>query len=126
MVRVPVKSKKVIDRPVSEVFEYLANFRLHSEWDKESKAFLGTPGTVELGSIFEKTDECEGITGTSLGSVQLRTTRIITRTVTFFEQDKRLEFEIRGENGLMHRVEWFEFESLPTGTLVTKGTDRVR
>ncbi len=115
----------VVDRPVEEVFQYLSNFRLHSEWDEASKAFLGTPGPVELGSVFEKHDLCDGLTATALGAVRLRTTRIITRTVTRLEPGKWLEYEVRGENGLMHRNEYFELEAVPGGTRVTKGTDLI-
>ena len=125
MARVRIRNRVVVDRPVEEVFQYLSNFRLHSEWDEASKAFLCTPGPVELGSVFEKHDLCDGITGTALGAVRLRTTRIITRTVTQLERDRRLEYEIRGENGLMHRSEYFELEAVPGGTLVTKGTDLI-
>jgi len=125
MVRVRIKHRKVVYRPVEEVYQYLSNFRLHSEWDEASTAFLGTPGPVELGSVFERHDLCDGLTGTALGTVSLRTTRIITRTVTQLEPDKRLEYEVRGENGLMRRNEFFELETVPGGTQLTKGTELI-
>lgn len=125
MVRIRIKHRKLVGSPVEEVFQYLSNFRLHPEWDEASKEFLGTPGPVEMGSVFERHDECDGLTGTALGAVSLRTKRIITRTVTQLERDKRLEYEIRGENGLMHRSEYFELEAVPGGTRVTKGTDLI-
>ena len=125
MVRFRIKHRKVVYSPVEEVFQYLSNFRLHSEWDDASRAFLGTPGPVELGSVFERHDQCDGQTGTALGTVSLRTTRIITRTVTQIEPDKRLEYEVRGENGLMRRNEFFELETVPGGIQLTKGTELI-
>lgn len=125
MVKIRIKHRKLVGSPVEEVFQYLSNFRLHSEWDETAKEFLGTPGPVELGSVFERHDLCEGLTGTALGTVNLRTKRIITRTVIQLERDKRLEYEVRGENGLMHRNEYFELEAVPGGTRVTKGIDLI-
>jgi len=135
MVRIRVKNSKVIGRPVSQVYQYLADFSLHREWDEDAKRYLGTPGMVELGSTFQKVEVCDTVTGSALGSVNINSTKIIVRTVTQVEANKRLEYQVTGENGLMHRVEFFDLEPvvLEPGTVgsigggeatrVTKGTD---
>lgn len=135
MVRVRVKNSKVIRRPVSQVYQYLADFSLHREWDEDAKQYLGTPGMVELGSTFQKLEVCDTVTVGTLGSATINSTKTIVRTVTQVEANKRLEYKTAGENGLMHRVEFFDLEpvSLEPGavdstgegeaTRVTQGTD---
>lgn len=52
MVRIRVKNSKVIGLPVRQVYQfrqvyqYLADFSLHGEWDNDAKEYLGTPGVV--------------------------------------------------------------------------------
>ena len=75
-----------------------------------------------------------------LGTATINSTKTVVRTVTQAETDKRLEYKVAGENGLMHRVEFFDLEpaNLEPGsgdsegsiseveaTRVTKGTDLV-
>lgn len=137
MVRIRVKNSKVIGLPVSQVYQYLADFSLHGEWDNDAKEYLGTPGGVKLGSTFQKLEVCDTVTVGTLGTATINTTKTIVRTVTEAEIDKRLEYRIMGENGLMHRVEFFDLEQvmpepdrqdstlLGVATRVTKGTDLV-
>ena len=135
MVRIRVKNSKLIGKPVSQVYQYLADFSLHREWDEDAKHYLGTPGMVELGSTFQKIDVCDTVTVGMLGSATINSTKTIVRTVTQLEPNKRLEYKVAGENGLMHRVEFFDLEpvALDPGTVdsigewevtrVTMGTD---
>lgn len=110
MVRIRVKNSKVIEKPVSQVYQYLADFSLHRESDEEAKQYMGTPGIVELGSTFQKKEVCDTVTVGMLGSATINSTKTIVRTVTQVETNKRLEFKTAGENGLMHRVEFFDLE----------------
>ncbi len=130
MVRIRVKNSKIIAKPVSQVYQYLADFSLHRQWDDDAKEYLGTPGIVGVGSTFQKLDICDTVSVGTLGTATIKSTKTIVRTVTQAEPDKRLEYKIAGENGLMHRVEFFELEpvigdSIQEGeaTRVTKGTD---
>ena len=134
MVRIRVKNSKVIGKPVSQVYQYLADFSLHREWDKDAKRYLGTPGMVGLGSTFQKVEVCDTVTSSALGSATINSTKIIVRTVTRAEPNKRLEYQVTGENGLMHRVEFFDLETVALepgnwdsgegeATRITKGTD---
>ena len=137
MVRIRVRTSKIIDKPVSQVYQYLADFSKHKEWDDDAKRYATTPGLVELGSTFQRVELCDTVTNTSLGTADLNSTRTILRKVTSVEINKHLEFEVTGENGLMHRVEFFDLEPInldSTGgvggegigegeaTRVTKGT----
>ena len=130
MVRIRVKNSKVIGKTVSQVYQYLADFSLHREWDEDAKRYLGTPGMVELGSTFQKVEVCDTVTVGTLGTATINSTKIIVRTVTQLEADKHLEYQVAGENGLMHRVEFFDLEPVSVGpiaegevTRVTMGTD---
>lgn len=130
MVRIRVKNSKVIAKPVSQVYEYLADFSLHRQWDDDSKQYQGTPGIVDVGSTFQKLDICDTVSVGTLGTATINSTKTIVRTVTQADPNKRLEYKVAGENGLMHRVEFFELEpvignSIQEGeaTRVTKGTD---
>lgn len=136
MVRIRVKNSKIIRKPVSQVYQYLADFSLHKDWDDDAKRYVATPGLVELGSTFQRVELCDTVTNTSLGTADLNSTRTIVRTVISVEMNKHLEFEVTGENGLMHRVEFFDLEPVNMGssgnsigegeaTRVTKGTDLV-
>ena len=135
MVRIRVKNSKVIGMPVRQVYQYLADFSLHREWDEDAKRYLGTPGMVELGSTFQKVEVCDTVTVGTLGTATINSTKIIVRTVTQVEANKRLEYQVAGENGLMHRIEFFDLEPValepgPGGSIgerevtrVTMGTD---
>ena len=135
MVRIRVKNSKVIGKPVSQVYHYLADFSLHREWDEDAKQYLVTPGIVELGSTFQKVEVCDTVSVGTLGTATINSTKTIVRTVTQVEANKRLEYRVVGENGLMHRVEFFDLEpvALEPGlggsigeaevTRVTMGTD---
>lgn len=139
MVRIRVKKSKVIESPVSQVYQYLADFSLHKEWDEDAKQYLGTPGLVQPGSTFQKLDVCDTVTGGALGTAPINSTKTIVRKMTHVEPDRRLEYQVTGENGLMHRVEFFDLEpvtvnlagnSIGAGSIrereatrVTKGTD---
>ena len=134
MVRIRVKHSRIIGKPVSRVYQYLADFSLHGEWDEDAKQYLGTPGIVELGSTFQKKEVCETVSVGTLGTATINSTKTIVRTVTQVEANKRLEYKVAGENGLMHRVEFFDFEAVTVGligqgerevTRVTKGTELV-
>lgn len=139
MVPIRVKNSKVIGKPVDQVYQYLADFSLHRERDEDAKQYLGTGSMVELGSTFQKLEVCDTVTVGTLGSATINTTKTIVRTVTQLEANKRLEYRVAGENGLMHRVEFFDLEPVALGnravgsigdsigegeaTRVTKGTD---
>ena len=135
MVRIRVKNSKVIGKPVSQVYQYLADFSLHREWDEDAKQYLVTPGIVELGSTFQKVEVCDTVSVGTLGTATINSTKTIVRTVTQVEANKRLEYRVVGENGLMHRVEFFDLEPValepgPGGSIgeaevtrVTMGTD---
>ena len=135
MVRIRVKNSKVIGKPVSQVYQYLADFSLHREWDEDAKQYLVTPGIVEMGSTFQKVEVCDTVSVGTLGTATINSTKTIVRTVTQVEANKRLEYRVVGENGLMHRVEFFDLEPValepgPGGsfgeaevTRVTMGTD---
>ena len=135
MVRIRVKNSKVIGKPVSQVYHYLADFSLHREWDEDAKQYLVTPGIVEMGSTFQKVEVCDTVSVGTLGTATINSTKTIVRTVTQVEANKRLEYRVVGENGLMHRVEFFDLEpvALEPGlggsigeaevTRVTMGTD---
>ena len=134
MVRIRVKSSRIIGKPVSQVYQYLADFSLHGEWDEDAKQYLGTPGIVELGSTFQKVEVCDTVSVGTLGTATINSNKTIVRTVTQVEANKRLEYRVAGENGLMHRVEFFDFEPVTVGligqgerevTRVTKGTELV-
>ena len=135
MVRIRVKNSMIIGKPVSQVYQYLADFSLHREWDEGAKEYMGVPGIVELGSTFQKKEVCDTVTVGMLGSATINSTKTIVRTVTEVETNKRLEYKTAGENGLMHRVQFFDFkpvdldlvnlDSIGEGeaTRVTQGTD---
>ena len=135
MVRIRVKNSKVIGKPVSQVYHYLADFSLHREWDEDAKQYLVTPGIVEMGSTFQKVEVCDTVSVGTLGTATINSTKTIVRTVTQVEANKRLEYRVVGENGLMHRVEFFDLEPValepgPGGSIgeaeatrVTMGTD---
>ena len=46
----------------------------------------------------------------TLGTATINSTKTVVRTVTQAETDKRLEYKVAGENGLTHRVEFFDLE----------------
>ena len=46
----------------------------------------------------------------TVGTATINSTKTIVRTVTEAETNKRLEYRTMGENGLMHRVEFFDLE----------------
>ena len=123
MVRVRVTDSKVINNPVRDVYDYLADFGRHGEWDQDAKSFQGPPGAVELGTTFQRVDVCDTVTGGALGTAQIRSTKVIVREVTYLERDRWLEYKITGENGWMHRIEYFGLEPTLEGTRLTKGTD---
>ncbi len=123
MVRVRVTDSKVINSPVRDVYDYLAEFGRHSEWDQDAKNFQGPPDAVELGSTFQKLDVCDTVTGGALGTAAIRSTKTIVREVTYLDRDRWLEYKITGENGWMHRIEYFGLEPALEGTRLTKGTD---
>ena len=77
MVRIRVKNSKVIGLPVSQVYQYLADFFLHGEWDNDAKEYLGTPGVVKLGSTFQKLEVCDTVTVGTLGTATINTTKTI-------------------------------------------------
>jgi len=125
MVRVRVKKSMKVNRPVRAVFDYLANFQLHGEWDQDFKNYQGPEGPVELGTVFVKREIDETIAGGPMGSAVVKSLKVATRSVTCVDRDRRLEYVIEGENAWSHRVEYFEFEPTLEGTLIIKGTDLI-
>ncbi len=123
MVKIRVTNSKVINRPVREVFDFLSDFGRHREWDREAESFKGPAGPVELGATFQKFDVFDAGTGGPLGASPIRSTRVVVREVTYVDRDRWLEYKISGENGWLHRIEFFGLQPAPEGTLLTKGTD---
>ena len=102
-----------VSAPVGKVFNYLADFRRHKEWNllaHSDHSFVHTaPGSVKTGMHFEGTD-----TDTDANGFPVR----VTLEVTEFIPNERLAFEFRRIPGF-GSLNFFEVRPTLNGTLIT-------
>jgi len=112
----PLRSRRSIEvnAPVGEVFNYLADFGRHKEWNllaKSDHSFVDTaPGSVKAGMHFEGTETEESV----YGPITWR----VTLEVTEFSPNERLVFEFRRRPGF-GSLNFFEVRPTSNGTLIT-------
>lgn len=104
-----------VNAPIGKVFNYLADFRRHKEWNplaRSDYSFVDTPpGSVEAGMHFEGTETLDsGVYG--------RTSWRVTLEVTVVRRNEWLVFEFRRRPGF-GSLNYFEVRPTPNGTLIT-------
>ncbi len=95
----------VVDKPLDEVFAYLADFTTTTEWD---------PGTVT--TVRQSGDGSVGTSYLNTSSFLGRQTRL-TYVVRELVPDERIR--LRGENQTVVAVDTMSFRKVETGTEVT-------
>ena len=102
-----VETSIIINRPVAEVFAYVADFENMPKWETDfQKVERLSPGASTIGSKFRAQLKMPGSIANSIF------------TLTGYEANKRIAFE--GEPaGPMKPVGSFVFEAVPGGTNVT-------
>ncbi len=95
----------VVDKPLDEVFSYLADFTTTTEWD---------PGTVT--TVRQRGDGSVGTTYLNTSAFLGRQTQL-TYVVREFVPDERIR--LRGENQTVVAVDTMSFRKVETGTEVT-------
>lgn len=95
----------VVDKPLDEVFSYLADFTTTTEWD---------PGTVT--TVLQRGDGSVGTTYLNTSSFLGRQTQL-TYVVRELVPDERIR--LRGENQTVVAVDTMSFRTVETGTEVT-------
>ncbi len=95
----------VVDKPLDEVFSYLADFTTTTEWD---------PGTVT--TVLQRGDGSVGTTYLNTSSFLGRQTQL-TYAVRELVPDERIR--LRGENQTVVAVDTMSFRTVETGTEVT-------
>ncbi len=99
----------VVDKPLDEVFAYLADFTTTTEWD---------PGTVT--TVLQRGDGSVGTTYLNTSTFAGRQTQL-TYVVREFVPDERIR--LRGENDTVVAVDTMSFRKVETGTEVTYEAD---
>ena len=103
-----VRRDAVIDVPRERVWEYLADFRRHTEWSQpEHQLRIVPPSELRAGATF-----------TSIGKELLREWHN-TATITDVVPGKRLEFVAQHDGSAWRN--FFELSDAGGGTRVTKG-----
>jgi uncharacterized protein YndB with AHSA1/START domain len=95
----------VTDKPLAEVFAYLADFTTTTEWD---------PGTVT--TVRQRGDGSVGTTYLNTSTFLGRQTQL-TYVVRELVPDERIQ--LRGENQTVVSVDTMSFRTIETGTEVT-------
>ncbi len=119
------RNRAVINAPLQDVFDYLADMTRHGEWNPEEgfRVTAQPEGPLGAGSVFsrEKNGVMRGplIIRGGMADNPVRVVRIMT--ITAYRPYGELVFETRNSfNGLLHSVERmsFTFSQEPEGTAI--------
>ena len=121
----------VIDAPVQQVFEYLADMTRHGEWNPEDgfRTTAQPEGQPGVGSVLrrERTGESQGPLAIRPGPGPASSVTITLSTaITVYQPHGALTFETRvSYNGLLYSIERtsFELQAGPEGAWVTKASE---
>ncbi len=97
------------DKPIGQVFDYLADFTHTTEWDPGSVKTVRTSGDGGLGTVYANTSKFAG--------------RETDLTYTVIEHEPGRKIALRGENKTVTAVDTMTFREVGGGTEVTYVAD---